>query len=118
VCHVGARISVTVKDATSRNRRIAYTRYVFVTKGKVSIPESDDKEANFLHAATNGSATGVQIVLLILGAVLAVISLYNAFEALVGFLFQMIDIYDTVNPPVNGQNQLVSMKLVLSYVFL
>lgn len=89
-----------------------------LTKGKVDIPDSKEKEANFLHAATNGSATGVQIVLLILGSVLAVISLYNAFEALVGFLFQMIDVYDIVNPPINGVPRQVSIKLMLSYVFL
>lgn len=88
-----------------------------LTIGKVNIPESKEKEANFLQAATNGSATGVQIVLLVAGSVLAVISLYNSFEALVGFLFSMIDVYDTVNPKVDGKAPVVSVKMILSFLF-
>lgn len=89
-----------------------------LTKGKVNIPESKDEESNFLHAATNGSATGVHITLLILGAVLAVVSLYNCIEAIIGTLFKLVDIYDWVNHPINGEPQLVSLKLILSYFFL
>jgi CNT family concentrative nucleoside transporter len=89
-----------------------------LTKGEIRIPESEDREVNFLHAATNGSATGVQISLLVIGAVLAVVSLYNAADGIVGTLFRLIDIYDTVNLPIDGIQPLVSIKLILSYVFL
>lgn len=33
-----------------------------LTKGTVSIPESEEVEANFLHAATNGASVGVHLV--------------------------------------------------------
>ena len=89
-----------------------------MTKGKVSIPPSKEKEANFLHAATNGAATGVQIILLIGGSVLAVISLFAAADAVVGFLFSMVDVYDKVNPlNKDGSVPQVTIKLMLSYIF-
>lgn len=89
-----------------------------ITMGSVQIPEPKEREANFLHAATNGAATGVQIILLIGGSVLAVISLYSAFDFLVGFIFQMVNIFDLVNlPNKGGTPNRVSVSLIMSYFF-
>ncbi|ORX88574.1 hypothetical protein K493DRAFT_236221 [Basidiobolus meristosporus CBS 931.73] len=63
-----------------------------VTKGKVRIPESEDKEANFLHAASNGAAQGIELALLILATVLSFISLLalvNSFLTWVGGFFNI-----------------------------
>ncbi|KAJ3305218.1 hypothetical protein HDV03_001816 [Kappamyces sp. JEL0829] len=84
-----------------------------ISKGQVSIPEGEEKEANFLHAATNGSATGVQIVLLIVGSLLSIISLFSAWDAFLGWAFGMINVYDWT---VSGQAP-VSTGLLLSYLF-
>jgi len=53
-----------------------------LSKGKVRIPESEDKDSNFLHAAANGAAQGVQLVALIVGTLIAVISLLALFNGL------------------------------------
>ncbi|ORX64523.1 hypothetical protein K493DRAFT_364895 [Basidiobolus meristosporus CBS 931.73] len=63
-----------------------------VTKGKVRIPESEDKEANFLHAASNGAAQGIHLALLILATVISFISLLalvNSFLTWVGNFFNI-----------------------------
>ncbi|ORY04637.1 hypothetical protein K493DRAFT_296911 [Basidiobolus meristosporus CBS 931.73] len=46
-----------------------------VTKGKVRIPPAPEEECNFLHAAANGAAQGIHLVLLIAATVLAFMSL-------------------------------------------
>jgi CNT family concentrative nucleoside transporter len=88
-----------------------------LTKGKVQIPQGHEKEANFLHAATNGAATGVQIILLIGGGVLSIIALFSAADKVVKEIFNGIGVYDMVNPPVNGVPPPVSIQLILSYIF-
>ncbi|KAI8906440.1 Na+ dependent nucleoside transporter C-terminus-domain-containing protein [Gorgonomyces haynaldii] len=84
-----------------------------ISKGKVTIPPSREKEANFLHAAGNGAAMGVQIILLIAGAVLCLISLLEAANFVIGFLFSMVDVYDRVSGP---QPKLVTLQFCLSYL--
>jgi len=46
-----------------------------LTKGDVHVPEEKDREANFLHAASNGADQGVHLALLITGNIMAIISL-------------------------------------------
>ncbi|ORX78823.1 hypothetical protein K493DRAFT_321150 [Basidiobolus meristosporus CBS 931.73] len=63
-----------------------------VTRGKVRIPESEDHEANFLHAASNGAAQGIHLALLILATVLSFISLLalvNAFLTWLGHFYNI-----------------------------
>jgi CNT family concentrative nucleoside transporter len=55
------------------------------TKGKVHIPPNDDMESNALHAAANGAAQGVHLVSLIVGTLIAVISLLALVDALLTF---------------------------------
>ncbi|KAL2919166.1 hypothetical protein HK105_201441 [Polyrhizophydium stewartii] len=89
-----------------------------LTRGTVRIPESKEKEANFLHAAGNGSATGIQLVLLIAAALIAIIALYDVANDIFGLIFSMIDVYDTVNPVgADGHPGKVTIQLALSYVF-
>jgi CNT family concentrative nucleoside transporter len=88
-----------------------------ISKGDVQIPESREKESNFLHAATNGSATGMQLIILISGSLLAIVSLFAAADHLVGWAFEIYDILDWVNPAVKGVQPKVSIALLLSYVF-
>ena len=92
---------------------------VSLSKGKVTAPESEENDANFLHAATKGSATGMQLIILISGSLLAIVSLYTAADAFVGWAFGMINIYDWIHPVdlVTGDKFLVSIELLLSYVF-
>jgi CNT family concentrative nucleoside transporter len=88
-----------------------------MTKGNVTIPENEEQEANFLHAAGNGAATGVNLILLIGGALLSIVSLFAVADYLFGWAFFMIDVYDTFNGPVAGVNVRVSIKLALSFLF-
>jgi CNT family concentrative nucleoside transporter len=86
--------------------------------GEIKIPEAQgEKESNFLHAATNGSAVGMQLIILISGSLLAVVSLFAAADYLVGWAFEMYDIYDWINPAVDNVQPKVSIALLLSYVF-
>jgi len=56
-----------------------------ISKGEVTIPEGDDEEANFLHAAANGAAQGVHLVLLITGTLIAIISLLALVDSLLTY---------------------------------
>ncbi|ORX90419.1 hypothetical protein K493DRAFT_59500 [Basidiobolus meristosporus CBS 931.73] len=76
-----------------------------VTKGEVRIPESEDKEANFLHAASNGAAQGIHLALLILATVLSFISLLalvNAFLTWIGNFYNIDHL---------------TLELIMGYVF-
>lgn len=89
-----------------------------LTKGEVKIPVTEEKEANFLHAAGNGSATGIHLVLLIVAALLSIVTLFTVSDRFVGWFFGMINIYDMVNGPnADGSMKPVSIQLCLSYVF-
>jgi CNT family concentrative nucleoside transporter len=56
-----------------------------LTKGTVTIPDSGDAEANALHAAANGAAQGMHLVALIVGTLIAVISLLALVDAMLSF---------------------------------
>ncbi|KAJ3058600.1 hypothetical protein HK102_010403, partial [Quaeritorhiza haematococci] len=89
-----------------------------ITKGKVRLPEEGEREANFLHAAGNGAATGMQLIILISGSLLAIVSLFSVADFLVGWSFDMINLHDTINgPQKDGSPTPVSIKLILSFVF-
>jgi CNT family concentrative nucleoside transporter len=90
---------------------------VSLTKGKMTETEGHEVEANFLHAATNGSATGMQLIILITGALLSIVSLLAAANFIVGWLFAMINIFDQINPPVDGVYGEVTVQLILSFIF-
>ncbi|KAJ3065332.1 hypothetical protein HDU98_011309 [Podochytrium sp. JEL0797] len=83
-----------------------------LTKGNVQVPESDEKDINFIDAASKGAAIGVQLCLLIAGSLLAIISLYQCANDLVYWAFNMVGIQNWVDP-----TQPVSIALILSYVF-
>lgn len=55
------------------------------TKGTVTIPKSDDVESNALHAAANGAAQGMHLVALIVGTLIAIISLLALVDALLTY---------------------------------
>jgi CNT family concentrative nucleoside transporter len=80
-----------------------------MTKGDVSIPEGSDteKEANVLHAVANGAAAGVHLAGLIVGSLLAIVSLYHfcniVFSEFLGYVI-------TSEKPI-------SIDFVLGYVF-
>lgn len=77
------------------------------------IPPSEDKEVNFLHAACNGAATGMTLIILISGSLLCIISLFAACNALVGWIFDTVHIYDwTVS-----DRKSVTIELLVSYIF-
>ena len=67
-----------------------------LTKGKVEIPKSssheEDADANVLQAAGNGAATGVQLILLIAGSLLAIVSLFATADTIVQWAFDMINV--------------------------
>ncbi|KAJ3227233.1 hypothetical protein HK099_002926 [Clydaea vesicula] len=88
-----------------------------LTRGEVKIPETEEKEANFLHAAGNGAAVGVNLILLIGGSLLSIMALYACADFIVGFLFQMVDGYDTFNPSPDGKPVWVTIQLILSFPF-
>ncbi|KAI9003275.1 Na+ dependent nucleoside transporter C-terminus-domain-containing protein [Gaertneriomyces semiglobifer] len=89
-----------------------------LTKGRVRIPKQKEREANFLHAAGNGAATGAQLVILIAASILALVSLYTAGNNLVGWLFDMIDIHrHDVEVDNEGHADWITVSYILSYVF-
>ena len=88
-----------------------------ITKGKVKIPDSREPEANILHAASNGSATGVQLALLIAGALIAIISLFNVANNIFGFLFEMVGVYNLMEPNKDGSFPRVTIQFALSFFF-
>ncbi|KAK9723374.1 hypothetical protein K7432_001983 [Basidiobolus ranarum] len=76
-----------------------------VTRGEVHIPESEDKESNFLHAAANGAAQGVHLVFLIAATVLAFMSLLALVNALLTWAGNFINIDH------------LTLQLAMGYVF-
>ncbi|ORY04642.1 hypothetical protein K493DRAFT_322897 [Basidiobolus meristosporus CBS 931.73] len=76
-----------------------------VTKGKVRIPPSEDKEANFLHAAANGAAQGIHLALLIGATVLAFMSLLALVNALLTWFGNFINIDN------------LTLQLIMGYIF-
>ena len=89
-----------------------------LTKGSSTIPEGHEKETNFLHAATNGAATGMQLIILISGSLLAIVSLFTAANYVVGWTFGMVDIYDWITlTKADGSPKWVTIQLLLSYAF-
>ena len=89
-----------------------------LTKGSSTIPEGHEQETNFLHAATNGAATGMQLIILISGSLLAIVSLFTAANYVVGWTFGMVDIYDWITfTKVDGTPKWVTIQLLLSYAF-
>ncbi|ORY27586.1 nucleoside transporter [Rhizoclosmatium globosum] len=83
-----------------------------ITKGTVTVPEAEEKDANLLDAASKGAAIGVQLCLLITGSLLAIISLYACANDLVGWAFNMISVSNWIDA-----SQPVSIQLLLSYIF-
>jgi concentrative nucleoside transporter, CNT family len=83
-----------------------------ISKGTVTVPQSEETDVNFLHAATKGSATGMTLIILISGSLLAIVSLYTAADTLVGWLFSMLTITDWIHPDTP-----VTIELLLSYIF-
>ncbi|KXN69271.1 hypothetical protein CONCODRAFT_75909 [Conidiobolus coronatus NRRL 28638] len=73
--------------------------------GKVTIPQQENAEVNILHAAANGAAQGIHLVLLIVASIVAVISLISAVDALIGWIGDVIDI------------QGLSLSLIIGYIF-
>jgi len=57
-----------------------------LSKGTVTIPKNDDMEANALHAAANGAAQGMHLISLIVGTLIAVISLLALVDAMLTYL--------------------------------
>jgi CNT family concentrative nucleoside transporter len=91
---------------------------VSLTKGQITPTEAHEEEANFLHAATNGSATGMQLIILISGSLLSIVSLLAAANHVLGWSMGMLDFYDTVNPlKEDGTDRWITIQLALSYVF-
>eukprot|EP00842_Homolaphlyctis_polyrhiza_P006934 jgi/Hompol1/82/HPOL_005216-RA len=85
-----------------------------LTKGSVRIPKTKEKENNFLHAAGNGAATGIQLVLLIVASLIAIVSLFQLANDIYGLIFSMINVYDNVNEP---KGMPVTIQFTLSYIF-
>ncbi|ORY49441.1 hypothetical protein BCR33DRAFT_677004 [Rhizoclosmatium globosum] len=83
-----------------------------ITKGTVKVPETDEKDANLLDAASKGAAIGVQLCLLITGSLLAIISLYQCANDIVAWAFNMVGIANWID-----SSQPVSIQLLLSYIF-
>lgn len=91
---------------------------VSLTKGSITPTDAHEQESNFLHAATNGSATGMQLIILISGSLLSIVSLLAAANHVLGWSMGMLDIYDTVNPlKEDGTNRWVTIQFALSYFF-
>ncbi|KAI9168603.1 hypothetical protein H9P43_007976 [Blastocladiella emersonii ATCC 22665] len=77
-----------------------------ITKGEVSIPVEEHREANVLHAAANGAAQGMHLAGLITGSLLAIISLFNLCNII------CMEFFRYLNP-----TEPISIGLILSYVF-
>jgi len=65
-----------------------------LSKGDVHIPEDADRESNFLHAASNGAAQGVHLVLLITGTLIAIISLLWMVNGVLGYFGSFVGFPD------------------------
>ncbi|KAJ3412103.1 hypothetical protein HDV05_001197, partial [Chytridiales sp. JEL 0842] len=89
-----------------------------LTKGEVKVPESEEDDANVLHAAGNGAAIGVQLVLLIAGSLLAIVSLYSAADNFVKWFFDAIDIRNIIDGQVKGEYQKVTIDFCLSWILI
>lgn len=59
---------------------------VSISKGQVHIPEDEDRESNVLHAAANGAAQGTHLVALIVGTLIAIISLLALVNSALGWV--------------------------------
>ncbi|ORY04636.1 hypothetical protein K493DRAFT_345537 [Basidiobolus meristosporus CBS 931.73] len=76
-----------------------------VTKGKVRIPPAAEEECNFLHAASNGAAQGIHLVLLIAATVLAFMSLLALVNAFLTWFGSFINIDH------------LTLQLVMGYIY-
>ncbi|KAI8810444.1 Na+ dependent nucleoside transporter C-terminus-domain-containing protein, partial [Cladochytrium replicatum] len=83
-----------------------------ITRGKVRIPPSEEQDANVLHALGNGAATGMNLIILISGALVAIVALYSILNAFTGYLFDMIGIHNEIDGGI-----WVSLQFILSFVF-
>ncbi|KAJ3068594.1 hypothetical protein HDU98_008267 [Podochytrium sp. JEL0797] len=83
-----------------------------VTKGNVNVPESDEKDVNFIDAASKGAAIGVQLAMLMAGTLLAIISLFQCVNDLTTWSFHMVGINNWIDA-----SQPVTIQLLLSYIF-
>ncbi|KAJ3065331.1 hypothetical protein HDU98_011308 [Podochytrium sp. JEL0797] len=83
-----------------------------LTKGSVKVPESEEKDVNFIDAASKGAAIGVQLALLIAGTLLAIISLFQCVNDLTTWSFNALDIPNWIDA-----SQPVTIQLLLSYLF-
>ncbi|KAL5035399.1 hypothetical protein BDV3_005336 [Batrachochytrium dendrobatidis] len=89
-----------------------------MTKGSVRIVEHGEKEANFLHAAGNGAATGIQLVLLIGATLIAIVALFTVANDIYGNLFSIVGLYNTIHPArPDGTYDQVTIQFTLSYLF-
>ena len=84
-----------------------------VTKGCTELPDKLDKECNFLHAATNGSAQGIQLALLVGASLVSIVSLYGAADYFVGWFFGMLRLYQHKQ----GENIPIKIEYLLGYLF-
>jgi CNT family concentrative nucleoside transporter len=88
-----------------------------LTKGNVTVPESEEKDSNFLHAAGNGAATGVQLILLISGSLLAIVSLYTCADVFTGWFFDMIDVHNMIDGPTpDGKPVQLTLAFIFSFI--
>ncbi|ORY04641.1 hypothetical protein K493DRAFT_311337 [Basidiobolus meristosporus CBS 931.73] len=76
-----------------------------VTKGKVHIPQTEEKESNFLHAAANGAAQGIHLALLIAATVLAFMSLLALVNAFLTWFGRFINI------------EQLTLQLIMGYIY-
>ncbi|KAJ1678204.1 hypothetical protein EV182_004561, partial [Spiromyces aspiralis] len=74
------------------------------TKGKVVPIKNEHNEQNLLHAAANGAANGMQIVILITATIIAVISLLEFVNFILTWLGQFLTIKQ------------LTIQLILGYV--
>ncbi|KAI9143990.1 Na+ dependent nucleoside transporter C-terminus-domain-containing protein [Paraphysoderma sedebokerense] len=77
-----------------------------ITKGQVSIPKEENREENILHAACNGAAQGMTLIALIVGSLLAIISLYHLAN---NILIWLCGFLNPASP--------ITIELILGYVF-
>ena len=75
-----------------------------ITKGEVKLPKGD-KQSNILDAAGTGAITGVHIVGVIAGSIIAFISIFELFNSLVGYFFAFI-----IDKPI-------TIQYILSFLF-
>ncbi|KAI8367483.1 Na+ dependent nucleoside transporter C-terminus-domain-containing protein [Radiomyces spectabilis] len=73
-----------------------------MTKGEVKVPESDEKAANFLHAAGTGAATGINICLLICANLISILALLYAVNAGLTWLGNFVSIQELTLQMITG----------------